>query len=66
MKFIMIVLLAVFLVSVKSITAKADELSCLAEAVYFEARSEPFVAQLAVANVILTRVDSQIVTGKQS
>jgi|TARA_R100001163_G_scaffold7619_1_gene7937 spore germination cell wall hydrolase CwlJ-like protein len=58
MKFIMIVLLAVFLVSVKSITAKADELSCLAEAVYFEARSEPFVAQLAVANVILTRVDS--------
>ena len=58
MKFIMIVLMAIFLVSVKSIAAKADELSCLAEAVYFEARSEPFVAQLAVANVILTRVES--------
>jgi spore germination cell wall hydrolase CwlJ-like protein len=38
--------------------AKADNLSCLAEAVYFEARSEPFVAQLAVANVVLTRVES--------
>ena len=31
---------------------KADNLSCLAEAVYFEARSESFVAQLAVAYVL--------------
>ncbi len=38
---------------------KADNLSCLAEAVYFEARSESFVAQLAVANVILQRVQSE-------
>ena len=58
MKFIMIVLLAVFLVGIKSISVKADELSCLAEAVYFEARSEPFTAQLAVANVVLERVYS--------
>ena len=33
---------------------KADNLSCLAEAVYFEARSESFVA-----NVILQRVQSE-------
>ena len=37
-------------------TAKASELNCLVEAVYYEARSEPFVAQLAVANVVLERV----------
>jgi len=36
--------------------AKADEQACLAEAIYFEARSETFTAQLAVANVILERV----------
>ena len=58
MKFIMVVLLAVFLVTIKSVAVKADDLSCLAEAVYFEARSESFVAQLAVANVILERVSS--------
>ena len=38
---------------------RADNLSCLAEAVYFEARSESFVAQLAVANVVLQRVQSE-------
>jgi len=59
MKFIMVVLLAVFLVTIKSVAVKADDLSCLAEAVYFEARSESFVAQLAVANVILERVSSE-------
>ena len=59
MKFIMVVLLAVFLVTIKSVAVKADDLSCLAEAVYFEARSESFVAQLAVANVILERVSSK-------
>jgi spore germination cell wall hydrolase CwlJ-like protein len=37
-------------------TAKASELNCLVEAVYYEARSEPITAQLAVANVILERV----------
>lgn len=58
MKYIGIVLFAILLVTIKSVVVKADELSCLAEAVYFEARSEPFVAQLAVANVILARVES--------
>ena len=37
-------------------TVKASELNCLVEAVYYEARSEPLVAQLAVANVVLERV----------
>ena len=52
-------ILYILLISILYITPlKADELSCLAEAVYFEARSEPFTAQLAVANVILERVSS--------
>ncbi len=34
------------------------EIECLAQAVYFEARSEPQAGQVAVARVILNRVDS--------
>lgn len=37
----------------------ASEHRCLAEAVYFEARSEPLEGQVAVAEVVLNRVDSQ-------
>jgi hypothetical protein len=36
----------------------ARELRCLAEAVYFEARSEPEAGQAAVAQVVLNRVQS--------
>jgi spore germination cell wall hydrolase CwlJ-like protein len=36
--------------------SRADEMGCLVEAIYHEARSEPFTAQLSVANVILERV----------
>ena len=36
---------------------ETDELSCLVEAVYHEARSESFIGQLSVANVILERVN---------
>ena len=32
-----------------------DELDCLAEAIYYEARSEPYVGQLAVAQVVMNR-----------
>jgi spore germination cell wall hydrolase CwlJ-like protein len=35
-----------------------SEQQCLAEAIYFEARSEPSAGQLAVGRVILNRVDS--------
>jgi len=38
------------------ISAQVD---CLAQAIYYEARSEGFVGQLAVAQVIMNRVDSQ-------
>ncbi len=36
-----------------------DEAACLAEALYFEARGEPILGQIAVAEVILNRVDSR-------
>src|SRR5690606_17407057 len=36
--------------------AKAEK--CLAEAVYFEARSEPYRGQIAVAQVVMNRVFS--------
>lgn len=35
-----------------------EEKACLAEAIYFEARSEPLSGQVAVAEVVLNRVDS--------
>ena len=38
---------------------ETDELSCLVEAVYHEARSESFIGQLAVANVIIERVNRE-------
>ena len=37
---------------------RSDEWSCLAEALYFEARGEGVQGQIAVAEVILNRVDS--------
>ena len=46
----------IFLMSIEP--SQADEMECLTEAVYFEARSEPFIGQLAVANVIMERVRS--------
>ena len=41
-----------------STTAGSDELKCLASAVYFESKGEPLEGQLAVAEVILNRVES--------
>tara|TARA_R110000744_G_scaffold4402_1_gene15933 strand:- start:483 stop:923 length:441 start_codon:yes stop_codon:yes gene_type:complete len=40
-------------------TIQTDE-DCLAEAVYFEGRSEPFIGQLAIANVALTRTTKSV------
>lgn len=37
----------------------AEELRCLSEALYFEARGETIEGQMAVAEVVLTRVDSR-------
>ncbi|MCL6249965.1 cell wall hydrolase [Altererythrobacter sp. KTW20L] len=38
--------------------ALSPELTCLAQAVYFEARGEPLGGQLAVARVVINRTDS--------
>lgn len=38
----------------------AEERTCLAQAIYYEARSEPRVGQLAVADVVLNRVASPL------
>lgn len=38
---------------------KSDEWACLAQALYFEARGETLMGQVAVAEVILNRVDSR-------
>ena len=37
----------------------AQEISCLAQNIYFEARSEPYLGKLAVAHVVLNRVASK-------
>ena len=53
----------IILVLFKSAVAKSDELEydkqldCLSEAIYFEARGELFSGMLAVATVIMNRVD---------
>ena len=52
-------LLALFLISIafsSQANAKQSDIECLTEAIYFEARGEPFIGQLAVANVIMGRV----------
>ena len=38
----------------------AEERNCLAQAIYYEARSEPRVGQVAVADVVLNRVESAL------
>ena len=38
----------------------AEERKCLAQAIYYEARSEPRIGQLAVADVVLNRVASPL------
>ncbi|MCB2066902.1 MAG: cell wall hydrolase [Erythrobacter sp.] len=44
--------------SIDTSGAMSRELTCLAEAVYFEARGEPLDGQLAVARVIVNRAES--------
>jgi len=39
---------------------KGEERNCLAQTIYYEARSEPRVGQLAVADVVLNRVKSAV------
>ena len=41
------------------LSAVNPQVECLTEAIYFEGRSESFIGQLAIANVILNRVKSK-------
>jgi spore germination cell wall hydrolase CwlJ-like protein len=49
---------SILALSLSAQTLKEEEVDCLAEALYFEARSENLIAQLAVGNVIYKRVKS--------
>ena len=51
-------LISLLSLSLSAQTLLEEEVDCLAEALYFEARSESFIAQLAVGNVIYNRVKS--------
>ncbi|MEM8771560.1 MAG: cell wall hydrolase [Pseudomonadota bacterium] len=46
--------------SLKIAREDAAERECLAQAIYYEARSEPRIGQLAVADVVLNRVSSRL------
>ena len=52
---ILIILVVIFY----TLPSKANDLDCLVEAVYYEARSEGVIPKIAVANVILQRVKSK-------
>jgi len=58
---ILFVVMAHFMPSATMLTASADDqdLKCLAQAVYFEARGEPFSGQIAVAQVVHNRVEAR-------
>lgn len=54
------IFVCLFVLGISSTTyaeEETDNFKCLVEAIYHEARSEPFIGQLAVANVILERVN---------
>jgi spore germination cell wall hydrolase CwlJ-like protein len=55
-KYILLVSLTVLFITSMSYAEDNKEYNCLVEAIYFEARSENKIGQLAVANVILERV----------
>ncbi len=54
-----IVLLSLMLVSQKASPSDLDEVDCLAEAIYFEARGEDIVGMIAVGQVIINRVNDE-------
>lgn len=50
------ILLASIVANTAAFGAEQSEMDCLAEAIYYESRSESAIAQLAVGTVILNRV----------
>ena len=54
-----LIVIAILLVSTKAIAFGEDrQKTCLAQNIYLEAGNQPFSGKLAVANVVLNRVDS--------
>ena len=53
------ILLASIIANTAAFGAEQSEIDCLAEAIYYESRSESPLAQLAVGTVILNRVRSK-------
>lgn len=53
-------LMAIDLSVIPATKSKAAETKCLAQAIYYEARSESRIGQLAVADVVLNRVASKV------
>lgn len=51
----MIRLLLVLAILAQPVSASTTQLNCLAETIYYEARGEPEIGQLAVAYVVLNR-----------
>ena len=51
-----IVLCCFLLVNTIQAEEEQTEFECLVEAIYFDARNQTFISQLAVANVIMERV----------
>ena len=65
-KILLLMALTYLTICVLFSTVKASELNCLVEAIYYEARSEPVIAQLSVANVVLQRNIQERTTSKTS
>jgi spore germination cell wall hydrolase CwlJ-like protein len=63
-KILLLLITSWVLILIQISSAWADkvqtDLDCLAEAVYYEGRSEPFIGQLAIANVALTRTTKSV------
>jgi spore germination cell wall hydrolase CwlJ-like protein len=54
-----LIVIAILLLATKAIALGEDrQRTCLAENIYFEAGNQPFSGKLAVANVVLNRVES--------
>jgi spore germination cell wall hydrolase CwlJ-like protein len=52
-----IVLMSIIFMSQRAWSSDMDEVGCLAEAIYFEARGEDIVGMIAVGQVIINRVN---------
>ena len=54
-----IVLMSILFMSQRAWSSDMDEVGCLAEAIYFEARGEDIIGMIAVGQVIINRVNDE-------